>query len=257
MQILSPDNVIKLGLQYINVQPKKTCSRRKKEEHFQKFFDASSSTLAEQWYDLTMTDIPDARLEDHEKTLKGFRKFLIAHNFLWEYHKNATCLAGRWGQCEHNSHGKPVWDWVKKIAALKAKKIVWPNCFNQMTVRFLSLLSTVLTFAPVRSQVKWWTMTRSIILKSSTVWAQVRDCHVHLQAQVCVVEWTFSLWQPWWEHFPPWRAFSENAVWKTGNCRWYLWGQSPAFNPKLQRTKTSLTVQKPGMSKAWNFQWSA
>ena len=77
------------------------------------------------WYDLTTTDIPDAVLTDEEKTPKGFRMFLMAHYFLWTYPKNAELLASRFGTNEQYARGKRLWNWIKKIAAMKAKKIVW------------------------------------------------------------------------------------------------------------------------------------
>jgi hypothetical protein len=82
------------------------------------------------WYDLSTTDIPDAQLEEKEKLDKGFKMFLVAHHFLWTYPKNANLLASRFNICERYSRGDPLWSWIKKIAALKAKKIVWDESLN-------------------------------------------------------------------------------------------------------------------------------
>ena len=56
--------------------------------------------------------------------------FLVAHHFLWGYPKNAESLARRFGICEKYARGEHLWLWIKKIAALKRKKIVWPKRFD-------------------------------------------------------------------------------------------------------------------------------
>jgi hypothetical protein len=64
---------------------------------------------------------------DSEKSEKGFKMFLIAHNFLWAYPKNAQLLATSFGVCERQVQGENLWRWVRRIAALKGLKIVWPE----------------------------------------------------------------------------------------------------------------------------------
>jgi len=82
------------------------------------------------WYDLCNTDLPDARLADEEKTSGGFRRFMMAHYFLWNYPRNSHLLSSRFGICERNCRGEPLWRWIKKIAALKETKIKWDDQFN-------------------------------------------------------------------------------------------------------------------------------
>jgi hypothetical protein len=50
---------------------------------------------------------------------------MIVQHFLWTYPKNSKILASRFGICEQNARGEPLWHWVWMLAKLKAKKIVW------------------------------------------------------------------------------------------------------------------------------------
>jgi hypothetical protein len=51
--------------------------------------------------------------------------FLVAHHFLWTYPKKSQLLATPFGICDRYAIGDPLWRWIKKIAVLKEKKIVW------------------------------------------------------------------------------------------------------------------------------------
>ena len=62
--------------------------------------------------------------------------FLIAHFFLWTYPKNAGLLASRFQICSSHAQGEPLWTWIRKIAALKALKIVWDPRLNNMDPEF-------------------------------------------------------------------------------------------------------------------------
>jgi hypothetical protein len=53
--------------------------------------------------------------------------FLIVHHFIWAYPKNAQLLATSFGVCERQVQGENLWKWVRRIAALKGIKIVWPE----------------------------------------------------------------------------------------------------------------------------------
>jgi hypothetical protein len=86
--------------------------------------------LADIWYDLTTTDIPDARLDDKDISESGFIMYMSAHHFLWTYPKNSDVLASRFKICTRYARGEPLWRWIKKIQALKAKKIRWDSRLN-------------------------------------------------------------------------------------------------------------------------------
>jgi hypothetical protein len=127
--LLSPTDVMKKGLKYCGVHCFKT-SAAANTKKFHKHYGSSPLDLANMWYDLTTTDIPGAQLEQSDKSENGFKMFMVAHHFLWTYPKNASQLASRFGICERYSRGEPLWKWIKKIAALKAKKIVWDDSLN-------------------------------------------------------------------------------------------------------------------------------
>jgi hypothetical protein len=60
-----------------------------------------------------------------QNSIKGLDFFLIAHSWIWSYQRNAKQLADKIGICKDYAKGKKLWGWIKKLAALKAKKIVW------------------------------------------------------------------------------------------------------------------------------------
>ena len=96
------------------------------EQKFHKLYGSSPLVLSEIWYDLCSSNI----VTEQEQTKRGFKSFLVANCYLWTYEKNSELLASRFSQCERYSRGKPLWDWIKKIAALSKEKIVWPENFN-------------------------------------------------------------------------------------------------------------------------------
>lgn len=135
--VLAPADVLSRGLRYLGVCCQKSSHEANLHE-FRKHYGARPLDLADMWYDLTCTEIPRARLEPKDKTERGFMSFMIAHYFLWVYPKNASLLASRFRVCEKYARGQSLWKWIGKIAAMKAKKIVWPANFNsQETERFI------------------------------------------------------------------------------------------------------------------------
>jgi hypothetical protein len=76
------------------------------------------------WHDLQTTELY-IQMMDSEKSKNGFKMFLIAHNFLRAYPKNAQLLATSFGVCEWQVQGKNLWRWVRRLATLKGIKIVW------------------------------------------------------------------------------------------------------------------------------------
>jgi len=56
---------------------------------------------------------------------------VLADHLLWGYLDNAESLATQFGINEKYARGEHLWLWIKKIAALKSKKIVWPKRFDE------------------------------------------------------------------------------------------------------------------------------
>jgi hypothetical protein len=84
----------------------------------------------------------DLQLTRKEKSEKGLKRCFVAHFFLWACPKNAKMLASRFTICHHHCTGKELWTWVKRIAALKSKKIVWDENIAGMESFLISVDGT-------------------------------------------------------------------------------------------------------------------
>jgi hypothetical protein len=123
--ILSPQDVLYEGLRFCKCVYKAAWTKARTDD-FKAHYGSSPVVLAHQWEDLVISELTEA-----DKSMRGFRSFLIAHHFLWAYPKNAKLLARVFGVCEREVQGHNLWRWVTMIAALKANKIVWPEAeFN-------------------------------------------------------------------------------------------------------------------------------
>jgi hypothetical protein len=96
---------------------------------FRSHYGSSPVVIANIWYDLMTTDTCTGLTEKDESD-NGFRMHLIAHHFLWAYPKNSKLLASLFHICDRNIRGEPLWRWVRMIAALKTKKIVWDESLD-------------------------------------------------------------------------------------------------------------------------------
>jgi hypothetical protein len=134
--VLSQAGVLTRGLHYLLVDSKRQ-SEANRIHTFQQHYGSSPLLLATVWHDITVTTILEARIPDNKLCERGFRMFLIAHFFLWTYPKNAGLLASRFQICSSHAQGEPFWTWIRKIAALKALKIVWDPCLNNMDPEFV------------------------------------------------------------------------------------------------------------------------
>jgi hypothetical protein len=125
--ILSDKEVLNLGLSFVDCRSstRRHAKEKRLVERFKKHYGADNVTLAKQWKDLCTSTLPKAKLKKKEKTGKGFRMFMVAHNFLFCYPKNMELLANGF-DLSVNAVRK-MWVWIEKIAALKKTKIVWPE----------------------------------------------------------------------------------------------------------------------------------
>lgn len=88
---------------------------------FKSLYGASALTLAEQWYDLGQAGL----LTGKEKTSAGLTMFFAMHYFLWTYLPNGHVVSLQFNRCYNYMTGRHFWHWVKKIQALKEKKVKW------------------------------------------------------------------------------------------------------------------------------------
>jgi hypothetical protein len=122
--LLLPRDVMARGLAFLQISVKRKSIEWQISE-FHAHYGSDALELASMWYDLTTTNIPEAKLTVKEKSDKGLQMFLLAHHWLWTYPRNAKIVASRFKLYKGYCQGKPLWTWIGRIAALKAKKIVW------------------------------------------------------------------------------------------------------------------------------------
>ena len=133
MLILSPQDVLQQGLEYINVIYCNKNSVAYYQKRFRQHYGSSSIDIAAMWYDIQNETLPEpdhkdcpqkykqwVRLNETEKSYRGFKMFMISHYFMWTYDKNSALLSSRFDICERNCRGKPIWKWLVRIAALKS-----------------------------------------------------------------------------------------------------------------------------------------
>ena len=125
---LSPNDMRRMGLGFANIPPHHQHSKgpNKCDDLFRSLYGSPAETLSDMWEDLCSTDIPTARIPDHEQTPKGLKMFLIAQYFLWTYPRNAKLIEAHFSPiAEIDTRGKPLWKWIKRMAALLPSKIKW------------------------------------------------------------------------------------------------------------------------------------
>ena len=66
---LSPSDVLRKGLTFLGVHFK---SANQNKLEFHKHYGSAPLDLAKRWYYLTVTDIPEARTDEEEKSEMGF-----------------------------------------------------------------------------------------------------------------------------------------------------------------------------------------
>jgi hypothetical protein len=124
---LTKKEVLELGLKFVKHKHKRQTFKSLQKKFIQ-YYGAEAEVLAIQWRDLCTTDIPHAKVPEKQQNERGFRMFMMAHYFLFTCPKSTQILAKDFGYCDKNSvSGERLWKWIKRIAALKKKKIVWPH----------------------------------------------------------------------------------------------------------------------------------
>jgi hypothetical protein len=124
---LSPNDVLMRGLNFVGLDVSKQAKvqRATNIKRFRCHYGSSPLDIAEIWFDLCHADIVAAKIPMKDQTERGFKRFMVAHYWLWTKPKNAELTASQFGLCSREVSGEALWAWLKKIQALKAKKIVW------------------------------------------------------------------------------------------------------------------------------------
>ena len=125
--VVTTNDMLHVGLLVARFQPAQI-QRHSYASNYQFFRDhlgASPRVCCTIYEDLQLTDIVDAKLTGNQTNLIWFLKGLY---FLRKYPKESSIasilgLSIRWGR-------DPLWSIVKRIQAMKAVKIVWPEDFG-------------------------------------------------------------------------------------------------------------------------------
>lgn len=127
MLVLSPRDVQRIGLQILGTKFRNNTTNSTKRVEFKKHYGSAPDVLASQWEDLQEDD--EVHMEEKDKTTKGFHHFLVAHAYLWSYHRNSTKLANEFKRVlsRRNAYGDSLWSWIRKIGCLCKRKIVWSD----------------------------------------------------------------------------------------------------------------------------------
>ena len=131
--LMSIQEVKSNGLLFIGVSAmeQESLGAAKTTEIFKDMYGSLPEVIAAIWYDLMHTQVPSAVCVESEKTLRGFRQFLMAHCFLWGYPRNATWLRVLFFPIgEKQTRGEPLWAWIRKMAALLTTKIKFLDRWN-------------------------------------------------------------------------------------------------------------------------------
>ena len=123
--LLLSNQVLELGLDYIGLgkMRQERMSESFKTEVFHWHYGSSPLVVATIWYDMCHSG--HAVLQPKDKTLKGFKHYMVAMFFLWVYPRNAGLTMTRFDICEKYCRGKKLWYWIEKISELKEKVIKW------------------------------------------------------------------------------------------------------------------------------------
>lgn len=136
---LDPDVVLYRGLRIVRYRKLRIKLARKKtnNQRFQSMFGVAPYTACVVFEDMMTTHIPEAKVEGSNLEL---RDFLIALHFLRKYPKEDD-----YERIFDMSKGWVrgiIWKYVKKIQALKAIKVVWPEDFAYLDLWVMTVDGT-------------------------------------------------------------------------------------------------------------------
>lgn len=105
-------------------------SNTSKETQFHAHYGLTPPIVAQVWNDLCTLDVEGATIPVNERNPSGFHMYLAAHFYMWNKPRNAKVLASRFQIAESRAQGQSLWKWIKRMAALKAVKIVWDQALD-------------------------------------------------------------------------------------------------------------------------------
>ena len=131
---LQPSEVLERGLRLLDVDNDGTLALEWRRLKFSKHYGSHPLVIAAQWFDLChATDDNGEQLLSTNEKKRGFKMFMVAHYFLFNYTRNSEQLADRFRMCESYARGEHLWVWIRKIAFLEKKVIFWPRILDSPT----------------------------------------------------------------------------------------------------------------------------
>jgi hypothetical protein len=126
------------GLRYLKLDLRGRWGKKMRNAKFKKHYGQDAVTLGAEWYDLCHTSIKKAKLTKKQID-RGFKMFLIAHYFLWNYSRNADQLSDHFDVCLDYACGRDLWGWIERISALQGDVIFWPKYLDRDETKVLAL----------------------------------------------------------------------------------------------------------------------
>jgi hypothetical protein len=126
--LFTKDDVLVRGFRTIKALPNITVDdyNDKNVKRFLAHFGSSPYELSFVWAHLLQST--DSGLDAKDKSEKGFKKIMTACHFLWVRPKNNQVLSTACGyNCTRHVEGEGLWKYVKALASLKSRVIVWPE----------------------------------------------------------------------------------------------------------------------------------
>jgi hypothetical protein len=121
--LVTSGQMMYLGLRLLRYQSRrlKRCKNKVNYQRFKSHYGISPCTAAWIYSDMQSTEIEEARLRGSESDLKCF----MALHYLCKYPTEEDIVA-IFDYCAYWARQK-IWGTIKKIRALKAENIVWPD----------------------------------------------------------------------------------------------------------------------------------
>ena len=124
--ILSTHDACSNGLEFvgINALSQEVMGETKCVAMFKEMYGSEPAVFADLWWDLSTTDIAEARLTATENTVSGLKKLLMACCYLFGYPRNSTWLRALFFPvAEKETYGERLWHWIHKVSLLLPQKI--------------------------------------------------------------------------------------------------------------------------------------
>ena len=97
-------------------------------EDFGSLYGSHPMVLRAIWNDLLDDNIRESKLDNKDKSERGFSMYMVSQYFLWTYPKNRKVLVNAFSfLSERASYGELLWRWIEKVANLKSIKIKLSN----------------------------------------------------------------------------------------------------------------------------------